>query len=89
MRIHHSYNKVAVDEVKPASSASSVSKTQAAAQPQAAVQVSVSPQAQALSSAQPASDVDEAKVARLKSAVDSGSLNIDSAHIASRIVEGD
>jgi len=89
MRITDSYNKLSVDQVKAATSPASVSQTQSTSQTQGAVQVTVSPQARALASAQAPSDIDEAKVARLRSAVDSGSLGVDKAKIASRIVEGD
>jgi flagellar biosynthesis anti-sigma factor FlgM len=56
-----------------------------------AVMVTVSPRARELAEAQGAADggIDEAKVARLRSAVDSGTIDVDSAKIAQGIVNGD
>jgi flagellar biosynthesis anti-sigma factor FlgM len=53
--------------------------------------VTVSPRARELAEAQGAADggIDEAKVARLRSAVDSGTIDVDSAKIAQGIVNGD
>ena len=55
--------------------------------PRQAVQVTVSAEAQALANGP--SGFDEAKVARLRSAVEAGTLSIDRTKIAQRIVEGD
>jgi flagellar biosynthesis anti-sigma factor FlgM len=55
--------------------------------PRDGVKVTVSAKARHLS-VQSEVGVDEAKVARLRSAVESGSMHVDSARIASRIVEG-
>jgi flagellar biosynthesis anti-sigma factor FlgM len=55
--------------------------------PREGVKVTVSAKARHLS-VQSEVGVDEAKVARLRSAIESGSMEVDSARIASRIVEG-
>ena len=56
-----------------------------------AVKVTVSPRARELADAHGSAGggIDEAKVARLRSAVDSGTLDVDSARIAQGIVNGD
>jgi flagellar biosynthesis anti-sigma factor FlgM len=56
-----------------------------------AVKVTVSPRARELADAAASSDgaIDDAKVARLRSAVDAGTLDVDSAKIAQAVVNGD
>jgi flagellar biosynthesis anti-sigma factor FlgM len=88
MRINDSYSKLPVDQVKPATPPATADRSQSASATQSAVQVTVSPQAFALASSPPI-DLNEVKVARLRSALDSGGFGIDSAKIATRIVEGD
>jgi flagellar biosynthesis anti-sigma factor FlgM len=88
MRINDSYSKLPVDQVKAATPPATVDRSQTASATQSAVQVTVSTQARALASAPPI-DLNEVKVARLRSAIDSGAFSIDSAKIATRIVEGD
>jgi negative regulator of flagellin synthesis FlgM len=92
MRIGDMYSKVGAAITPPASQATSKAKDAAAtsasdqAAAQGAVKVSVSAKAMQLSQA--SSDADEAKVSRLKSAIADGSFTIDSAKIASKIVDG-
>ena len=93
MRIVDSYSTVATDPIgtspSPPSGGGVAARGQVPSDSQAAVQVNVSAKARALADAQGPGDVDEAKVARLRSAVEAGSLKIDSAKIAQRIIEGE
>jgi flagellar biosynthesis anti-sigma factor FlgM len=96
MRIPDTYTKLAADQAEAAQrkaldarDTSNAGQATSATQ-QGAVKVTVSAKAQELADAHAAtSGVDEAKVARLRSAVESGSLKIDTQRIADRITDGD
>jgi flagellar biosynthesis anti-sigma factor FlgM len=92
MRIGDTYSKVGGAPIPPPAiktkSASRDEQSQGAdASGSGDVKVSVS--AKALALAQASNTVDDAKVARLTAAVKDGSLGIDSAKIASRIIDGE
>jgi len=86
MRITNGYTYVANQPVKSVNPAT-VTAGSAPTAPQGGFQVNVSDAARALANATPAQGVDVAKVERLRTAVQSGTLAVDSAKIADRIVE--
>ncbi len=94
MRIIDSFSESATHPIrtstpKAVASESDTSKPQAMSAPQDAVKVTVSAKARELAETPAAPDFDDAKVSRLRSAVEGGTFQIDSAKIAERIVEGD
>jgi flagellar biosynthesis anti-sigma factor FlgM len=94
MRIVDSYSTVATDPIgtspsPPSSGGVGAARAQVPSESQAAVKVNVSAKARALADAQGPGDVDDVKVARLRSAVEAGSFKVDSAKIAARIIEGE
>jgi flagellar biosynthesis anti-sigma factor FlgM len=90
MRITEQFSRLNAEPVKTTSPAAATTGIEAS-QPssQAAIQVSLSAAARELGKASGPGAVDEAKVSRLRSAIDAGTLKVDTAKIAERIVEGD
>ena len=70
----------------PADAATVESNRESTETPDGAVKVSVSPEAQALADKAHASRDDEAKIERLRAAVQNGTLTVDPAAIAEKIV---
>lgn len=94
MRIQDAYTKISPSEAREARDARQVAKDDAGKAGQGAVKagdasaVKVTLSAEAVQRAQSA-EVDHAKVARLRDAVQGGTLPIDARAIAHRIVEGE
>ena len=95
MRINDPYNTLAIDHSAGTSQQGKVGANHGshpkngAAATHGAVKVTVSAKARELALAHSASDVDEAKVASLRSAIQDGTLKVDSQKIADRIVDGE
>jgi len=88
MRITEQFSRLNVEPVKttgPTAATAGISQPSS----QAAIQVNLSAAARELAKANGPGAVDEAKVARLRSAIDAGTLKVDTAKIAERLVEGD
>ena len=94
MRIQDAYTKISPSEAREARDAQKAAKDAAAkagqgpAKPGDASGVKVTLSAEAVQRAQSA-EVDHAKVARLRDAVQNGTLQVDARAIANRLVEGD
>jgi|CZKU01.1.fsa_nt_gi flagellar biosynthesis anti-sigma factor FlgM len=90
MRITEQFSRLNVEPVKttgPTAATAGIESSQPSSQ--AAIQVNLSAAARELAKANGPGAVDEAKVARLRSAIDAGTLKVDTAKIAERLVEGD